>query len=104
VLADLGPNPVGGVGDEPAFAVRIEARGGLEEPQVALLNDILHRNTPAAVFARDHENEGKARLDQALARPLVARAVALGELALFLCVDLWVPRDRLAVSRQRRDR
>src|SRR5439155_15219508 len=67
MLANLGADPVRRVRHEPALAVGIETRGGFQETEVALLDDVLHGHAPAAVFARDHENERQARLDEAIA-------------------------------------
>src|SRR5690606_23092148 len=68
VVADLGANPIGGVGHEPALFVGVEARGRLEKPEVALLNEGLDGNAPATILTRDAHHEGQARGDQPVSR------------------------------------
>jgi hypothetical protein len=100
VLADLGAHPIGRVRDETTLALRVETRRCFEKAEVALLHDVLHRNAPAAVFARDHQDEREAGLDEPIARAAIACAVAAGELAFFVGANLRAARDGLAVRDQ----
>jgi hypothetical protein len=84
VLADLGADPVGGIGREPGAAIGIEANGRLEQADVALLDEIVDRRAPAPVLAGDGDDEGEARLDQAMPGVAIAGPVAVGEIALDL--------------------
>jgi hypothetical protein len=56
------------------------------------LDHVLEGHVPAAVFERDRDHEGQARLDDALARAAIARTPTVGERELF------VERKRLEVG------
>jgi hypothetical protein len=79
IIADLRTDPVGCVGDEPAVAGGIEALGGLEQPDVSLLDDVFQRDTPAPVLHGDGSYERQAGAYEAFSRFLVSLPPGEGE-------------------------
>src|SRR6185312_15982986 len=100
VLADLGADPVAGVGGEAGAAIGIEVLDGLQEPEVALLDEVLERGAPAPVLEGDDDDGVEAALDQAGACPPVSVLVGERELALAVGGEAGPPRHLGAVVGQ----
>src|SRR5690606_35589287 len=87
VLADLRADPIDGVGDEAAVLRGVVLLGGAEQPEVALLDQVLQRHAPAAVLLRDLDDEGEARADQAIAGASITGAPRFCERTLHVGVE-----------------
>ena len=64
------------VGAEAQAALGLEAVGGVDEPEIPLLDQVEHRKPAVAVAARDVNHQAQIAEDDALARLRVAAARA----------------------------
>ncbi len=72
------------VGDELDVALGVEALRGLDEAEVALVDQVEEREAEAPVALRVGDDEAQVGLDEALERLLVARLDAAAQLLLLL--------------------
>ena len=79
VLAD----PPGGVGGETETALRVELFEGVDEAEVALLDQVEQRDPAVQVVLGDVHNQAQVALDQGLAGGEIARAQAPRKRQLF---------------------
>ena len=81
---DILPDPPGSIGTEPKPALVVEFLDGLDEPEIALFDDIGKGETAMHIPLADTDHQTEIRFDHLLARLLVARHDTLAELLLLL--------------------
>src|SRR5213078_2434654 len=72
-------DPPSGVGRKLAALARVEAFDGLDQPDVALADEVEEGKTKVFIVHRDLHDEAQVRLDHVIASRLVAAADALRE-------------------------
>src|SRR6185437_11992973 len=100
VLADLRADPVDRVRREPRAPARIVALDGLEEADVALLDQVLEGQAAAPVLDRDGDHGGEAALDQGARGGAISAPVAIGERGLGLAAERGAAGDLGPVRRE----
>ena len=82
-LHDGLPDPPHGVGDEPVAALLVEAVSGLEQPQVALIDEVGQHKALVYIALGNGHDEAQVGPDQGLQGFLVTRVNARRQLDLF---------------------
>lgn len=80
-------NPPDGEGDELVASLGVEAPGGLEQAEIALVEKILERQSQVAVLAGDLGDESEVGLDQVVEGLPVPFAGTAGQADLFLATE-----------------
>ena len=89
VVLDGGADPPGGIGGKAHLALRLEAGRRLQEPDMALLDEIAHRQAEMAEARGDGDDEAHMGRGQAVQRLLVLPLLpAHGELVFLLPVEI----------------
>ena len=99
VFLDRGPNPPHGIGRQPEAAVGIEALDRLHHPDIALGDELRHRQAITAVAHRDLGHQPQMAGDQPMRCFGIAMlAPTLGEHELLIRLEHWKLADFLEVA------
>ena len=94
-------NPPHGIGDELETARFVELLGGLDQPEVAFVNQVGEAESLILVLLGDRHDETQVRLGELFERLLVSFLDSLGEFYLLLNRDKLLLADLLEVLVQR---
>jgi len=95
-------NPPDGEGDELVTPFGVEAPGGLEQAEIALVEKILERQSQVAVLAGDLGDESEVGLDQVVEGLPVPFAGTAGQADLFLATERSFGANLREIPRQSR--
>ena len=89
VVLDRRADPPGRIGREADLAVRLEARRRLEQADMALLDEVAHRQPEIAESGGDRDHQAHMGSGQAMQRRLIlAVSPAHGEIVLFATFEI----------------